>query len=207
DWEPWSRLETGFQGEKGAFIFDVVTNSPAEKAGIKPFDVVLEYDGKMVESRLHFFSLIQRTKVGREVAIKVWRNGDPVDLLANVIDADEADSVVREEPKSRSPSDEMIAQNIGLTVQRLTVLQRTRGGRGVVVTAVLPGSQAHERHVLPGDLILAVNKVAIDAPGDFYARLIASAAVQDTTIVVQRGRGTYRVEFDAVPRTSDGPER
>ena len=202
-WKPMWREETGYSGEKGAFIFDVVTNSPADKAGIEPFDVVLEYDGEQVEGRAHFFSLIQRTKVGKEVPITVWRGGQEVALTASVIDAEESESVSREKPPSRSASDEKIALNIGLTVRELTLLQRNRGGRGVIVTGVLPGSQADQRNLRPGDLILGVNKVRVETTVDFYKRLVASAAVQDTTITVQRGSGTYRVEFRKVAREDE----
>ncbi len=207
DWEPWSRKETGWHEQKGAFIFDVVSNSPAHKAGLKPFDVIISYGGKPVESRLHFFSLIQRTKVGTEVPIVVWRDEEKVELSATVIDSEEADSIVRQEPATRSATDESIIQNIGLTVQDLTLLQRTRGGRGVLVTAVFPGSQADQRNLRPGDLIRQVNKVSVDTPIDFYTRLVASAAVQETTIVVQRGLGSYRVPFAKVARMTEDEER
>ncbi len=202
DWDLQARRQSGYEGEKGAFIFDVVSNSPAHKAGLKPLDVVLTYDGQPVESRLHFFSLIQRTKVGKDVSIDVWRNGEKLQLLATVIDAEEARVIAREEPASRTASDDKIARTIGLTVQKLTLR-----GQGVLVSAVLPGSQADDRNLRPGDLILRINNVPINATADFYVRLLASAAVQDTTILVQRGRRSYRVEFKAVPRTNDTTER
>ncbi|MDE0596097.1 MAG: trypsin-like peptidase domain-containing protein [Roseibacillus sp.] len=208
DWEPWSQKETGWQEEKGAFIVDVVPKSPAFHAGLKPFDVIMSYDGMEVESRLHFFSLIQRTKIGKEVTMEVWRKRKKIKLSATVIDAEESEALVRQEPATRSATDERIIQNIGLKVQELTLLQRTRGGRGVLVTAVFPGSQAQQRNIRPGDLILRINNVSIGQPVDFYTRLVASAAVQETAVVVQRGRGTYRVRpFERVSRMDDEEER
>jgi serine protease Do len=141
------------------------------------------------------------------VPIVVWRDEEKVELSATVIDSEEADSIVRQEPATRSATDESIIQNIGLTVQDLTLLQRTRGGRGVLVTAVFPGSQADQRNLRPGDLIRQINKVSVDTPIDFYTRLVASAAVQETTIVVQRGLGSYRVPFAKVARMTEDEER
>lgn len=203
DWTPMWREEVGYAGKHGAFIFDVVSNSPAHEAGLKPFDVVLDYDGEPVKSRLHFFSLIQRTKVGKEVVMNVWREGERIELTATVIDSEQAESLVRRQPSSRSASDQKIALDIGLTVQELTLLQRTRGGKGVLITGVLPGSQADQKNLRPGDLILGINKVPVETTADFYKRLVASAAVQNTTLFVQRGNATYRVEFEKVAREDE----
>ncbi|MEO1843917.1 MAG: hypothetical protein ABGZ37_06545, partial [Akkermansiaceae bacterium] len=68
-------------------------------------------------------------------------------------------------------------------------------------------SQADQRNLRPGDLIRQVNKVSVDTPIDFYTRLVASAAVQETTIVVQRGLGSYRVPFAKVARMTEDEER
>lgn len=200
NWAPIWREHSGYKGEKGAFIYDVVSNSPADKAGLLPSDVVLRYDGTEVENRLHFFSLIQRTKVGKKVPLDVFRKGKKVTLNADVIDSEEADAVVKEEPTSRTANDREVLRKIGVQVQRLTVRQRKAGIKGVRIAEVVPGSQADEHNLRPGDFILAINNVTTDSPGSFYARLIASAAVQPTTVILQRGQRKYEIKFAQVQR-------
>jgi len=202
DWNPLVREKIGWHESGGVYIADVVADSPAQKAGLQADDVVVSYNGKPVATRVQFFSEIQRTSVDREVPITVWRAGEKVSLTATVIDAEDSESLTRSrEPGTRSATDERIVQDIGIKVQELTLLQRTRGGSGVLVTAVSPGSQAARRGLRPGDLILGVNNVRVEHPVDFYARLVASAAVQQTSIAVQRGRKIYRVRpFERVAR-------
>ena len=87
-------------------------------------------------------------------------------------------------------------------------MQRTRGGSGVLITAVYPGSQAASRGLRRGDLILEINNVRVEHPIDFYTRLVASAAVQKTSVVVQRGRNIYRVKpFEQVARMETEEQR
>jgi S1-C subfamily serine protease len=59
----------------GVHIDDVNAESPAEKAGIKPGDVVIEYDGERVRSARQFTRLVQETPEGRSVAIALLRDG------------------------------------------------------------------------------------------------------------------------------------
>ena len=162
--------------------------------------MVVRYNGKDIESRVQFFSQIQRTPVGREVDITVWRNGEEVDLKATVIDAEDSESLTKDSgPGERSISDQAVLRDIGITVRELTLLQRTRGGRGVLVYGVHPEGQAAERGLRSGDMILEINNVRVDRPADFYDRLIASALAQQTSLTVQRGRQVYRIRpFDRV---------
>jgi S1-C subfamily serine protease len=111
--------------------------------------------------------------------------------------------VGREEPATRSASDERIAREIGLVVRELTLLQTAQIGRGVVVTEVISDSQSERKGLRPGDVVLSVNSFETNAPGDFYARLFASAAVQDTTIRLQRGREVRDFKFRQIERVSE----
>ena len=209
DWNPLVREKIGWHESGGAYILDVVPESPAAAAGLQSDDVVVRYNGRAVANRVHFFSEIQRTPVGQEVSIVVWRDGQEVMLTATVIDAEDSESLTRRrEPSTRSATDERIVQDIGVKVQELTLLQRTRGGSGVLITAVYPGSQAARRGLRRGDLILEINNVRVEHPIDFYTRLVASAAVQKTSVVVQRGRNIYRVKpFEQVARMETEEQR
>ena len=209
DWNPLVRERIGWHESGGAYILDVVPDSPAEKAGLLSDDVVVSYNGRPVANRVQFFSEIQRTPIGQEVPLVIWRAGEQITLKATVIDAEDSENLTRrQEPSTRSATDERIVQDIGIKVQELTLLQRTRGGSGVIITAVSPGSQAARRGLRRGDLILEVNNVRVEHPVDFYTRLVASAAVQKTSVVVQRGRNIYRVKpFESVARMDNEKQR
>ena len=59
---------------KGALVASVLENSPTAKAGIKAGDIILEFDGKSVDTMRTLPKLVAQTKVGKRVILKVWRN-------------------------------------------------------------------------------------------------------------------------------------
>ena len=73
---------------KGAYVQNVVSGSPAEKAGIQAGDIIVKFDGKTVESGSgELANLISDKKVGDEVSISVWRNGNTIDTKATLVTA------------------------------------------------------------------------------------------------------------------------
>jgi serine protease Do len=70
--------------ERGVEITSVTEGGPADKAGIKPGDVVLEYNRQPVEGMAQFQRLVRETPAGRQVKVQVWRNGAAVTLTAAV---------------------------------------------------------------------------------------------------------------------------
>jgi len=68
--------------ERGAEITMVGDNSPASKAGLKPGDVILDFDGKPVQGREHLQKLVGETPAGSDVKIGIWRNGQYSKLMA-----------------------------------------------------------------------------------------------------------------------------
>jgi serine protease Do len=69
---------------RGVEVSNVAAGGPAEKAGIKPGDVVLEYNGQPVDGIEQFQRLVRETPASRQVKVKVWRNGAAVTLTAAV---------------------------------------------------------------------------------------------------------------------------
>jgi len=75
---------------EGAYVVEVVENSPAEKAGIEVEDIIIEFDGKRVKGNKEnsLANLILEKKVGQTVTLKVWRNGEIKTLTATLTQAD-----------------------------------------------------------------------------------------------------------------------
>ena len=64
----------GLDDLKGALVASVGENSPAQKAGIKPGDIILEFDGQEVDTMSTLPKIVARAKVGKIVTVKIWRN-------------------------------------------------------------------------------------------------------------------------------------
>jgi len=74
----------GLKDTKGVIISEIVKDSPADKAGLKHNDVILELNGKPVESEIEFRRNVAILKPGTNVEIVVWRNGQKVTLNAKI---------------------------------------------------------------------------------------------------------------------------
>jgi serine protease Do len=74
------------EGVQGVKFADVTEGSPAQKAGLKQNDVMVEFDGKPIQNLYDFTYALRSRKAGDEVVVKVIRDGRPLEvkvLLAN----------------------------------------------------------------------------------------------------------------------------
>ena len=59
---------------RGALVASVAENSPSEKAGVKSGDIILEFDGQIIQEMKELPMIVAKTKVGKSVRVKIWRN-------------------------------------------------------------------------------------------------------------------------------------
>ncbi|MGH7810701.1 MAG: DegQ family serine endoprotease, partial [Candidatus Binatia bacterium] len=153
----------------GALVANVSKEGPAEKAGVKVGDVIVEFDGQPVKDSGDLPIIVARTAVDKKVRMKVLR--DKKEIVLNVAIGELKDQeVVASAPEKGE---------LGLTVQRLTPQMAESLGLeksdGVVVTAVEPGSVAEEAGIRRGDVILEVDRRTVRNL-DEYKKAIAGIA-------------------------------
>ncbi len=154
----------GLKDMKGVLIPDVTADSAADKAGLKPGDVIVEFDGQPVEKASELQNKVAMKKPGTKVEIVVLRNGKRKTLTAEL---------------DKRPSQEVLAaaggkqssEKLGVSVQNLSddLAQRYgyEGLEGVIVTDVDPGSPAARAGVQPGSLIQEVNRQPVENTRQF----------------------------------------
>lgn len=203
DLDPSIRSVLGYEGKEGSVVFGVSPDSPAEKAGLLAWDVVVSYNGQLIESLTQLFTLVQETRVGDTVTLGVWRKGESLELKATITESGAATRSsnlpenLANQGRTRDP--EEILHALGIQVRDLAVRERMQGLRGVVVTSLAENALAAD-HIKKGDLIVAVNNARITAASEFFLHLAASAAVQDTKILLVREGKSLRVTLPAVSR-------
>ncbi|MGE5554127.1 MAG: S1C family serine protease [Betaproteobacteria bacterium] len=74
----------GLPGKKGIVVMEVVPDSPAEKAGLQPYDVILEFNREKIKDTDQFVSLVQKQKIGQTVVLLVLRDGRNQLLTARI---------------------------------------------------------------------------------------------------------------------------
>lgn len=200
DLKNYYKKELAYEGE-GIVVWGVIPGSPADQAGLKPDDIIAVYEKEPVRTTQGFLNRVQRSKVGSEVPIRVWRDNGFLDLTAQVGEADPFGEPKPLAENGRLASDEAILRVIGLGVA--DVRSNSRMPQGVWVNQVLKGSLAAQAGIRPRDRILDINGVRVQDSKDFYARLFANAAVSETKLQVLRGTKFWNVTFPAIPRTKD----
>ena len=176
----------GLAEATGALVADVAKDGPAEAAGIKQGDVIVEYDGKKVNESSDLPLLVARTPIGKSVKVKVIRDKEEKTFAVKIAELKEEEAAQAETGA---------AEDLGLTVQTLTPdvaenLGLERTVKGVVITQIDPGSAAAEAGLRRGDVILEVNRAPVkDADG--YKKAVRKVEKgKNILFLVRRGDNT-----------------
>ncbi len=160
----------GVEAKKGVFVADVFKGDPADAAGIKPKDIIVEVNGQKVETTRQLTSLVADIPVGQTAKVKVLREGQPRVLNVKIGKRDDKRTAARGETPEKRGEDPL-----GLRVSALTpeIAQRFNIGEtaGVIVTEVQTGTSAEEAGVRVGDIIKEINRITIESVGDYAAAL------------------------------------
>jgi serine protease Do len=182
------------EGEGGALVSRVMPDGPADKAGIKRYDVIVEFDGQTVEEMNDLPRIVASTPVEKKVKVVVLRDGKQKALKARVGKLEEASDT-----KLATATPGGGAGSFGLRVQDLTSDLASRLGveeeHGVVITGVQPGSSAAEAGLRREDVILEIDKNEIADVGDLETHL--AEADEGALLLIRRGDATIFVPLKA----------
>ena len=173
----------------GALIASVVPKSPAEKAGVKPGDVIEQVDGQPVVESPDLLRAVLMKPVGSKVALSVLRDGKPVTLQMNT--AERPGDLRAEGSPGESGEASDAPGALGLNLQQLTpqISQELsyKGPGKVVVAGVKPGSPADRAGLQRGDIVVEADRRAVEKPGD-----VAAAAKDGKALLrVDRKTGSF----------------
>ena len=171
----------GLKDHKGALVSQVVPDGPADKAGIKQGDVIVDFDGRTVGDSKDLPRIVASTPTGKTVTVKLLRDGKEIEIQARISEM-EGEST----PESGSPGH----PSLGITVQTLTPqIARELGlkkSSGVVVTGVEPGSPAADAMIQVGDVIQSVNRQPVKNVADLVKSVEKAKDGENLLLLVQR---------------------
>ena len=171
----------GLSTTRGALITQVVPGSPADKAGLKPEDIILEANGREVRDFAHLRNLVGLMRVGDRVEFKVWRDGKTRIVPVTVgKDTEQAAAGGKLHPRLAGamfvPADESSTPGSGDV-------------RGIVVQRLAPGSPAARLGLRPGDVILGVNRQRVETMAQFEK--LAGEDQKELLLHVRRGNSAF----------------
>lgn len=175
------------EGVQGVLINDVFKDSPADKAGLKPGDVVLAVDGQPVSSAKELQFIVARKAVGSTVDLTLVREGKRIHVKVKL---GERPSEVAQ---SSVPRDE---DWLGIRVvdagSREARSMGVDADEGVVVTHVEPDSPADEAGISPGDVILRVGNRAVTSASQFRTWVAQAQEAKKPLVLLVKGASGSR---------------
>ena len=155
----------GLKDRKGVLVADVFKGDPADEAGIRAKDIILEVNDEKIETSRQLTSMIAGLKVGETAKIEVFRDGKVKTFNIKLAKRDDAKLA------SRQPSKEREEAESGIRVTDMTpeLAQRLNiaDTKGVVVVNVESGSKGAEAGVQMGDIIKEINHQVIESVSDY----------------------------------------
>ena len=184
---------------QGALVAEVTPTGPAEKAGLKPRDVITEFDGKPIHEMKDLPRVVADTPIGKKVTVKVLREGKPVELTAEVGRLEDGEKLVASANPENTPPAET-ADTLGMKLSIITDAQRQRfnideGLAGAIVTEVDPNGPAAEKRIEPGDVITEAGQKTVANPGDVAARVKDAETAQKKSVLLFVAKGGKQSEM------------
>lgn len=184
-----AELAESFQMKKpgGALVSRVLPGSPAEKAGIKPGDVITRFEGRAIGTSSDLPPMVGTTRAGQKVAAEIMREGKARQITITIEELpEETLSDAGEAPPGESPGSE--DTRLRITVRDPSPEERKAlalNGKGVLVERVDtgPGREAGLRR---GDLILQLNFTETPTVGAFKSASAALKAGEKVPLLVNR---------------------
>ena len=161
-------LSLGLDRPYGALVASVIPGSPAEKAGIKAGDIILNFNGSEVTEMRKLPRLVADTKVNSKSKVVIWRNEKKKNL--NIVIAEMKEEEKQVEQKANSVEENKLQSNyyerLGLTLSSITKDIRMRQNipdevSGLLVTKVEQSSDAEMKGIRPGDIIQEINQTPV----------------------------------------------
>jgi len=184
----------GLAEPKGALVADVHADTPAEKAGIKREDIIIEFNGQPINEMNELPRLVASLAPGAKATVKVLREGKEKTFNITVTE-------LKEERFAGGEPGEMDQESsIGLMVEDLNPQMARRfdlkDAKGVVVMDVAPGSPASESGFRRGDVILEINgkavpdvkafqKIMAEQPKKSFARFLVKREGRTLIVAVE----------------------
>jgi serine protease Do len=180
---------------QGALVTEVRPSSPAEKAGIKPQDVIVEFAGAKIYEPRNLSALASRAAIGTAQPVVVLRDGKRVELKVTVLEQPEnyGERQVRPAEATEEPQRNEFNQ-LGLQVGPLNrdVAQQLgiSGSSGVVVTAVEEDSVAARAGLAPSMAIVQVGRQQVKNVAEFEAAVKDASLEKGVLLLVKSSEGS-----------------
>src|SRR6195952_2313969 len=185
---------------RGALIAGVEDKGPAKPAGIEPGDVVVKFDGKDIKEPKDLSRVVADTAVGKEVEVVIIRKGAEQTRKVTLGRLEDGEKIQAAAKTKDEPVEKPVTQKaLGLDLATLSKDLRTRykvkdSVKGVIITSVDTASDAAEKRLSAGEVIVEVAQEAVANAGDVKKRIdqLKKDGKKSVLLLVSNAEGELR---------------
>ena len=160
----------GMKNTNGALVAGIEKGAPADKGGLLPGDVIIKFDGKVIESSSDLPKAVGNTKPGKTVVAEVFRKGSvkTLNLTVGEMPSDQAEVIA-----SNKTPEKAEVNRLGLVLKEAPPLQRKKmnGKKGLLVVDAQGSAAA--AGIRRGDIVLALNNSEVES-ADAFAKEVST---------------------------------
>jgi len=190
------------EGTEGAYVGEITAGGPAERAGLRSGDIVVNLNGEAIDSSTSLTRMVGRAKAGDDLRLQILRDGRRQDVTVRAgkrpSEAELRGDTGEEGAAPGAPTAPSGVTVEGMKVAPLNGALRQQYGlpdglEGAVVTDVVRGSKAQQVNLLPGMVIVRANNRAVTTPDDLSTAVAeAKAAGRPGVLLLVRTPGGNR---------------
>jgi C-terminal processing protease CtpA/Prc len=195
--------------EYGALITDVVSNSPAEKAGLKENDIIVAIEGTKITDSDELADAVAKAHPGDKVEVKIYRDGKPMTLAMTLGASSDSEEqietpAIRKAFRSYSLNRAGKQSYIGVNLTPLTDQLREYFGvpkdEGVLIGTVEKDSPADHAGLKAGDILIAVDGRKVTSVGDVQSQIHDVKAGDKANLTVVRNKSEMKLPVEVAER-------
>ena len=182
---------------RGALVASVAKDSPSDKAGIKAGDIILEFNGVLINEMKELPLIVAQTDVGKVVNVKIWRNNREVLKKIKLGRLETSEDFKAEKKEKKEIIKQTSIEGLKITVRQLTkkdvsLRKLPEGTTGVVITKIEKDSPSNSLNI--NDIIIEAQKNKIRTPGDLVivVKKILKAKEKNILIVIYDNQNQRR---------------
>jgi serine protease Do len=193
----------GLGKARGALIAGIDDSGPAKPAGLEVGDVIVRFDGKDVKDSRDLPRIVAATPVGKATDVLIMRKGKELTRQVKLGRLEDGEKQAALQKSGGLTSEPEFKKALGLQLSPLNEEMRRRhnlkdGVKGVVITDVDPKSNAADKRILVGELIVEVGQEAVNSPADVTKRLEALKKEGKKSVLLLVATAQGEVRFVAV---------